>query len=419
MRAVRAAVLILTSVGAIRAAAGTTPENEPDCANGTIDTFNAGCNAEDPVFSPISLGETILGTTGTFLREGSRFRDTDWYQLDLSEPTRIAFTVDAEADMRVGVIDNDGDPSECNIEFLGSIIARDGFGDVFEATLTPGRWWLVVAPERFHGVPCGTPYTAELSGEPVCLSKQPGDLLEGEPACGPGFDDAFNAGCNTTPPSFSPLPINKPIWGTSGTYAGGTMRDTDWYELVLPVPAEVTWTVDATFPVVAGLIDTLDSSGDCSSTTGFIFPVDVQPACSTAEVTAQLEAGTWYWFVGPNFESPEAVACGAGYRAMLSADIHLGCNKADLVQPYGGLDIDDVLAFLGAFALGEEAADLAEPYGVFDVDDVLVFLSSFAAGCPDPIDPRSGGPMTGPWISTSPRKPGVGLGQTAHAKDPG
>ena len=49
---------------------------------------------------------------------------------------------------------------------------------------------------------------------------------------------------------------------------------------------------------------------------------------------------------------------------------------ADLADPPGVLDIDDVLSFLGAFSAGDPAADLAPPGGdgQLDIDDVLTFL---------------------------------------------
>lgn len=59
-----------------------------------------------------------------------------------------------------------------------------------------------------------------------------------------------------------------------------------------------------------------------------------------------------------------------------------GCSDADTVEPFGTLDIDDVLAFLNGFATQDPVADIAPPTGVFDIDDVLAFLNAFAAGCP-------------------------------------
>ncbi|MFI4896418.1 MAG: GC-type dockerin domain-anchored protein [Phycisphaerales bacterium JB059] len=57
-------------------------------------------------------------------------------------------------------------------------------------------------------------------------------------------------------------------------------------------------------------------------------------------------------------------------------------NAADLSEPLGVLDFDDVLAFLVAFGAMDPAADLAPASGVFDFDDILAFLTAFGAGCP-------------------------------------
>lgn len=59
-----------------------------------------------------------------------------------------------------------------------------------------------------------------------------------------------------------------------------------------------------------------------------------------------------------------------------------GCSPADLAEPFGTLDIDDVLSFLNGFSSGDPSADLAAPFGEFNIDDVLTFLSAFSAGCP-------------------------------------
>ena len=58
-----------------------------------------------------------------------------------------------------------------------------------------------------------------------------------------------------------------------------------------------------------------------------------------------------------------------------------GCNAADIAEPFGTLNIDDVLDYLAAFAGGLPAADLAPPEGTFNIDDVLAFLAAFAEGC--------------------------------------
>ena len=60
----------------------------------------------------------------------------------------------------------------------------------------------------------------------------------------------------------------------------------------------------------------------------------------------------------------------------------MGCNEADLAEPFGMHDFADVLAFLAAFDAMDPSADLALPAGSFDFADVLAFLEAFGAGCP-------------------------------------
>jgi len=81
--------------------------------------------------------------------------------------------------------------------------------------------------------------------------------------------------------------------------------------------------------------------------------------------------------VGAPNEDTNGNNSGAAYLYRLE----LPCNDADLAEPFGVLDFDDVLTFLVAFGGMQPAADLAEPAGVFDFDDVLVFLVAFGGGC--------------------------------------
>ncbi|MAY75444.1 MAG: hypothetical protein CMJ31_12170 [Phycisphaerae bacterium] len=64
------------------------------------------------------------------------------------------------------------------------------------------------------------------------------------------------------------------------------------------------------------------------------------------------------------------------------AETPLGCNGADLAQPYLTLDIADVVAFLQFFGAGDDDADLAAPFGTLDIADVVTFLQVFGGGCP-------------------------------------
>ncbi|MAY75913.1 MAG: hypothetical protein CMJ31_14575 [Phycisphaerae bacterium] len=57
------------------------------------------------------------------------------------------------------------------------------------------------------------------------------------------------------------------------------------------------------------------------------------------------------------------------------------CNKADLNEPIGELDLADVVAFVQAFGTGSPAADFVAPFGELDIADVVEFLRLMDAGC--------------------------------------
>jgi hypothetical protein len=58
-----------------------------------------------------------------------------------------------------------------------------------------------------------------------------------------------------------------------------------------------------------------------------------------------------------------------------------GCNAADVMAPFGTLDLGDIGAFVSAFANGDPLADF-DSNGLFDLADITVFVQAFSAGCP-------------------------------------
>jgi hypothetical protein len=54
---------------------------------------------------------------------------------------------------------------------------------------------------------------------------------------------------------------------------------------------------------------------------------------------------------------------------------------ADLAEPFGLLDLADIVAFVGAFGTQDPAADF-DGNGLFDLADIIAFVDAFAAGCP-------------------------------------
>ncbi|MCH8880776.1 MAG: hypothetical protein IID34_12960 [Planctomycetes bacterium] len=164
-----------------------TPENEPDCGI-PEDTVNGGCNMDSPLFSPITCGESYCGTA----QFDGTTRDTDWYELIVTEPLKeITWCATSEFDVVVGLV-NTGGSGDCT-----DATALDPFavaGPCEEACVTtiigPGTWWLFVAPD-FDGPPfaCGAEYTATLT----CL--QEGECGNNIVELGEDCDGTDDAAC--------------------------------------------------------------------------------------------------------------------------------------------------------------------------------------------------------------------------------
>jgi hypothetical protein len=58
-----------------------------------------------------------------------------------------------------------------------------------------------------------------------------------------------------------------------------------------------------------------------------------------------------------------------------------GCNAADLAEPFGVLDLAEVVAYVAAFTTQSSAADLNGD-GLWDLADITGFVTAFMAGCP-------------------------------------
>jgi hypothetical protein len=81
--------------------------------------------------------------------------------------------------------------------------------------------------------------------------------------------------------------------------------------------------------------------------------------------------------------TPDLAATTANSVSVLLNQCDFGAPcPADLVPPFGVLDLADINAFTIGFTSQNPIADLAPPFGVFDLADVGSFVGSFVAGCP-------------------------------------
>ena len=60
----------------------------------------------------------------------------------------------------------------------------------------------------------------------------------------------------------------------------------------------------------------------------------------------------------------------------------LGCDPADIAEPFGEHNFSDIILFLSEYSAGVlDLTDLAAPFGVLNFSDVIAFLTEFADGC--------------------------------------
>jgi hypothetical protein len=140
---------------------------------------------------------------------------------------------------------------------------------------------------------------------PICY------LGEWEGDCYDGYVDTYNGGCNDPSEPFSILPesYGQPlvIWGTSGVFDGGSTRDTDWYEIELSAPTEISFSCIAEFPVNMFIIDGTAGCG------GFVIVYSTSaPECTEGSLTATIGPGTFWFWVGASTFDP-AIVCGSDY----------------------------------------------------------------------------------------------------------
>jgi hypothetical protein len=158
------------------------------------------------------LGETRIGTVsenvdGMAVLEvtGLPTRDEDWYELITSEEGVYTWTVEAEFDVDVSIIDaQSGDCADYAVITSGS--AGECVTEYLTTDCLPGgQYWLRVRPTGLVGVPCGAKYNATLT----CASCFVLGDLDGDRDV--DVDDfVLFAGCMDGPAAATPPPTCDP-----------------------------------------------------------------------------------------------------------------------------------------------------------------------------------------------------------------
>ena len=141
-------------------------ESEPLCIDPLDDIDNGGCNSDPPVFDYLEPSEEsvyVCGTSGTYTVGNSNIRDTDWYQIDLTQTTEIGLRCLANFSVRLGIVDG-REGCEGVSAFYNYVDAYTCYAAILTETLPTGTWWVWVGPSSFTGVVCGEDYVFELTG---------------------------------------------------------------------------------------------------------------------------------------------------------------------------------------------------------------------------------------------------------------
>lgn len=90
-------------------------------------------------------------------------------------------------------------------------------------------------------------------------------------------------------------------------------------------------------------------------------------------------------FIASDYDPQSLVEAGVdGFQveARVCEDANFGCSAADLVEPFGSIDVFDLLAYIDLYSASDPGADFAAPFGVVDIFDLLDFVNHYSNGCP-------------------------------------
>lgn len=296
-----------------------TGTSEPD-ACGVAGTDN-GCFGG--LFIPIAIDGSprcgnIAATNGN--------RDVDWYQFVQPSTGSILITLTSQfpGQLLLGVCA--GAPG------VVTIFAQDNSDDctmspgTISGNLSAGTYVVVVTAgdgplnmgDIFNGYPCsggstGYQLTVTSSVPPGGCTLTCAGISESE-ACGA----VLNNGCNLASPAFEPIGLGATVCATS--WANGGTRDTDWYQIDVPAPIQVMWTVAGELPLNSLLLRDPDGPGGCDTPEVFSNVLFSDGACvPTNSPVVALPCGTYYLFVAPGTIGGNAIfsgfPCGGGGNA--------------------------------------------------------------------------------------------------------
>jgi len=164
-------VLEITEEGvcSVDCPAAAQPEGEPDCYEGYEDVTNGGCGVHPvPAFTvlePSADPIVICGTGGVFPYGTSYYRDTDWYELNLTHAATICASAEAEFGAYLGFID--GRAGCEGMTGMDPFVLLEPCTPAYDLCrdCEPGTWWLWMGAHPWNpDYECGSAYWLEVTG---------------------------------------------------------------------------------------------------------------------------------------------------------------------------------------------------------------------------------------------------------------
>lgn len=195
---------------------------------------------------------------------------------------------------------------------------------------------------------------------PCFLPCPSGAIAENE-ACGTDT----NGGCDTQIQAFELIAIGQSVCGT--VWQENFQNDVDWFQVTLAATTQLTWTVEAEFPVFTGLLgQTIEGLPGCDNLTGSFTAEgtgagDCQPVMITSP---PLAAGTYYLVIATN--TGEAISCAYGNRyvaTLTGVEVFPDIRVESPALSFSCVETLPVqaLAAVAEATAADTGADLAEP----------------------------------------------------------
>ena len=314
---------------------------------GIGESYCEGCGSPDESYDlSVCLAGTLGGVFGACCDDTTSSCDND---VEISECTQpgLRFTADLSCEQL--------DP-QCGI-IIGACCVGDGSCSIesAESCASAGGNWLGA--------------NTICSSCPCVILCPAGSTVEGEPVCFDNYVDTFNGGCDAETVAFSPISMCESICGQGGAFVQdlSIVPEFDWYEISVDSATELTWTVEAEFPIVTAIVD-----GTLGCAAGSVIAQDVAGECESLSISTPVAAGI-YWLVVVASQPNDLAACGGHYTATVT-DSSGTCDCPADFDGDGQVRVSDLIILLGAWGPNPgHPADLNGD-GEVRVPDLIILL---------------------------------------------